>query len=55
LPERAQVAETYTSDPAFLRLREVDTLREMARVANASIYIGFDKHMQSIVNGAQED
>ena len=47
LRERAQAAEAYTSHPALLRLRELDTLRELARTANARIYIGFDKHMQA--------
>ena len=52
LRERAQAAEAYTSHPALLRLRELDTLRELARTANARIYIGFDKHMQSTpING----
>ncbi|HLA11000.1 MAG TPA: hypothetical protein VJ023_10450 [Pyrinomonadaceae bacterium] len=55
LRERAQAAEAYTSHPALLRLRELDTLRELARVANARIYIGFDKHMQSGSNGEKED
>jgi regulator of protease activity HflC (stomatin/prohibitin superfamily) len=44
LRERAQAAEAYTSHPALLRLRELDTLAELARTANARIYIGFDKH-----------
>lgn len=52
LRERAQAAEAYTSHPALLRLRELDTLRELARTANARIYIGFDKHMAA--NGNQE-
>ena len=47
LRQRAQAAEAYTSHPALLRLRELDTLRDLARTANARIYIGFDKHMQS--------
>jgi regulator of protease activity HflC (stomatin/prohibitin superfamily) len=47
LRQRAQAAEAYSSHPALLRLRELDTLRELARTANARIYIGFDKHMQS--------
>ena len=54
LRERAQAAEAYTSHPALLRLRELDTLRELARTANARIYIGFDKHMQSAANGDKE-
>lgn len=53
LRERAQAAEAYTSHPALLRLRELDTLRELARSANARIYIGFDKHMQA-TNGADK-
>ncbi len=55
LRERAQAAEAYTLHPALLRLRELDTLRELARVANARIYIGFDKHMDSRANGAREE
>jgi len=52
LRERAQAAEAYSSHPALLRLRELDTLRELARTANARIYIGFDKHLQT--NGDSE-
>jgi len=29
----------------LLRLQELETLRELARTANARIYIGFDKHL----------
>jgi regulator of protease activity HflC (stomatin/prohibitin superfamily) len=44
LREREQVATAYSNHPALLRLRELETLRELARSANARIYIGFDKH-----------
>jgi regulator of protease activity HflC (stomatin/prohibitin superfamily) len=44
LRERAAGADAYTTHPALLRLRELETLRELARTANARIYIGFDKH-----------
>ena len=44
LRERQQVAEAYSTHPALLRLRELETLRELAQVANARIYIGFDKY-----------
>lgn len=54
LRERAQAAQAYSSHPALLRLRELDTLRELARSANARIYIGFDKHMEPVTNGAKE-
>ncbi|HKR22200.1 MAG TPA: SPFH domain-containing protein [Pyrinomonadaceae bacterium] len=55
LRERAQAAQAYSAHPALLRLRELDTLRELARTANARIYIGFDKHMQQTSNGDQEN
>ena len=55
LRERAQAAEAYTLHPALMRLRELDTLSELARTANARIYIGFDKHMQSSTNDAREE
>ena len=44
LKESEAAAAAYTSNPALLRLRELETLRELARNANARIYIGFDKH-----------
>jgi hypothetical protein len=42
--EREQAAEAYSAHPALLRLQELETLRALARTANARIYIGFDKH-----------
>src|SRR5262245_27913383 len=44
LREREQAAEAYSAHPVLLRLQELETLRELARTANARIYIGFDKH-----------
>lgn len=44
LREREQAAGAYQQHPALLRLRELETLRELARTARARIYIGFDKH-----------
>ena len=44
LRERETAAAAYSAHPALLRLRELDTLRELARTASARIYIGFDKH-----------
>lgn len=37
-------AEAYANHPALLRLRELETLSELARNANARLYVGFDKH-----------
>ena len=45
LKQTSASAEAYSSNPALLRLRELETLRELARNANARIYIGFDKHL----------
>ena len=44
LRERERAADAYSAHPALLRLQELETLRELARTANARIYIGFDKH-----------
>jgi regulator of protease activity HflC (stomatin/prohibitin superfamily) len=43
--EQEQAAQAFAKHPALLRLRELETLRELARNSNARIYIGFDKHM----------
>jgi len=45
LKETESSAAAYSANPALLRLRELETLRELARNANARIYIGFDKHL----------
>ncbi len=44
LRERQHAAEAYSTHPALLRLQELETLRELAQIANARIYIGFEKH-----------
>jgi regulator of protease activity HflC (stomatin/prohibitin superfamily) len=46
LRDRELAAQAYRDHPALLRLRELETMREMARSANARIYIGFEKHMR---------
>jgi regulator of protease activity HflC (stomatin/prohibitin superfamily) len=48
LREREQAAQAYADHPALLRLRELETLKELARQANARIYIGFDKHSRAL-------
>jgi regulator of protease activity HflC (stomatin/prohibitin superfamily) len=53
--QREQVAQIFTSNPALLRLRELETLRELAQVANARIYIGFPKHVSPELNGLSGD
>jgi regulator of protease activity HflC (stomatin/prohibitin superfamily) len=42
LAERAKSADAYTQHPALLRLIELETLRDLARNANARIYVQFD-------------
>src|SRR6266496_201200 len=44
LQERERTAQAYAKHPALLRMLELETLSELARNANARIYIGFDKH-----------
>lgn len=44
LQNLAETAQSLSKNPALLRLRELDTLKEMSKSANARIYIGFDKH-----------
>jgi len=46
LSAREQTAAAYSAHPALLRLQELETLRELARTANARIYINFDKAVQ---------
>ena len=43
LRERERTAQAYAAHPALLRLRELETLNELARTANARLYINFDK------------
>jgi regulator of protease activity HflC (stomatin/prohibitin superfamily) len=45
LRRREDAAKAYKAHPALLRLQELETLRDLARTANARIYIGFDKHL----------
>ncbi|HEU0039400.1 MAG TPA: SPFH domain-containing protein [Verrucomicrobiae bacterium] len=45
LQERERNAQAYAKHPALLRMLELETLSELARNANARIYIGFDKHL----------
>jgi regulator of protease activity HflC (stomatin/prohibitin superfamily) len=40
----AEAAEAYTNHPALMRLRELETLKDLSKVTTARIYIGFDKH-----------
>jgi regulator of protease activity HflC (stomatin/prohibitin superfamily) len=44
LSQRAASAGQYTTHPALLRLEELRALQDLSRLANARIYIGFDKH-----------
>src|SRR5205814_1400152 len=41
---REAAAKAYEDHPALLRLTELETLRDLSRLASARIYIGFDKH-----------
>ena len=39
-------AAEYAKHPALIRLRELQTLSEVGKNANARIFIGFDKHAE---------
>jgi regulator of protease activity HflC (stomatin/prohibitin superfamily) len=43
LRERETAAAAYTTHPALLRLMELETLRDLARTANAKLNINFDR------------
>jgi regulator of protease activity HflC (stomatin/prohibitin superfamily) len=49
LRDSEQSAKAYSANPALLRLRELETLKELARSSNARLYISFDRP------GAAED
>jgi regulator of protease activity HflC (stomatin/prohibitin superfamily) len=55
LREREQAAKAYADHPALLRLRELETLSELAKQANARIYIGFDKHSRPGLKNRQPE
>lgn len=44
LREREQSAQAYLTHPALLRLQELETLRELAKTANARIYLTMDRN-----------
>jgi regulator of protease activity HflC (stomatin/prohibitin superfamily) len=44
----AEAAEAYAQHPALLRLRELETLGALGTNAAARLYIGFDKHSDTL-------
>jgi regulator of protease activity HflC (stomatin/prohibitin superfamily) len=51
LRSRETTAAAYATHPALLRLEELRSLRELSRLANARIYIGFDKYTNDKSDG----
>lgn len=49
LRERIEIAETYAAHPGLLRLRELETLAELGKNANARLYIGVDRALAASV------
>jgi regulator of protease activity HflC (stomatin/prohibitin superfamily) len=47
---KAKAAESFAGNPAVLRLRELEAMAEIAKNANARIFIGFDKHAEPDAN-----
>ena len=43
LQDSEQSAKAYAAHPALLRLRELETLKELSGSANVKIYVGFDR------------
>jgi regulator of protease activity HflC (stomatin/prohibitin superfamily) len=52
LEERQKTASAYSAHPALLRLEEVTTLRDLARNANARLYVDFKQPPEA--NGQDE-
>jgi hypothetical protein len=51
---QSESAEAYADHPVRLRLRELETMRELSRPAGARIYVDFDRQTPPEVrNGAQ--
>ena len=50
--ERAKAAEVLEGHPALLRLAELETLRDLAKNANARLYLGLDRDRFSL-NGSE--
>jgi regulator of protease activity HflC (stomatin/prohibitin superfamily) len=46
--ERAKAAGALEGHPALLRLAELETLREVAKNANARLYFGFDRNGRAL-------
>ncbi len=46
LANREREAQLMAQNPALLRMRELETLSQLAQNAEARIYIGFDKHAE---------
>jgi regulator of protease activity HflC (stomatin/prohibitin superfamily) len=46
LRQREATAAAYSAHPALLRLEELQTMKDLSKLATARIYIGFDKHAE---------
>jgi regulator of protease activity HflC (stomatin/prohibitin superfamily) len=47
LRERLEMAETYSANPALLRLHELETLGDLGKNANARLYVGVDRTLDA--------
>lgn len=55
LRQQEQAAQAYTTHPALLRLRELETMSDLGRNANAHIYLGLQKHVNLELASGKED
>lgn len=55
LRQQEQAAQAYTTHPALLRLRELETMSDLGRNANAHIYLGLQKHVNLELASGTDD
>ena len=55
LRQQEQAAQAYSTHPALLRLRELETMSDLGRNANAHIYLGLQKHVNLELASGKED
>ena len=55
LRQQEQAAQAYANHPALLRLRELETMSDLGKNANAHIYLGMQKHANLELANGKED
>ena len=55
LRQQEQAAQAYSTHPALLRLRELETMSDLGQNANAHIYLGLQKHVNLELASGTDD